>query len=311
MQIPQRLHVYQDATADSTRWDGFRPRAGDIVVCTPPKCGTTWAQMLCAMLVHDSPVLPRPLTQMSRWLESRRVPVEQLLADLEAQPGPRIVKSHTPLDGLPWFEEVRYVFCGHDPRDAYLSMIDHLQNLSEAALAEIRRHGDIPDGAAMPRDPNVLFPMWATVGRVPWMYDGGPFPSVIAFTETYWRFRRLPNLLFLHYRDLTEDLEGEFRRLAAFLGYDIDSARWPEFLQAASFAAMKERADDVAPDADLDTWRSNAAFFRSARIGQWRQVLTPENQALYEEVNRQRLPPAMKAWLEGGRGAAGDPREAD
>ena len=38
--------------------------------------------MLCAMLVHDSSALPRPLTQMSRWLESRRVPVEQLLADL-------------------------------------------------------------------------------------------------------------------------------------------------------------------------------------------------------------------------------------
>jgi len=151
MDIPQRLHVYQDATADSTRWDGFRPRRGDIVVCTPPKCGTTWTQMLCAMLVHDSPVLPRPLTQISRWLESRRVLLQQFLADLEAQPGPRIVKSHTPLDGLPYFEDVRYVFCGRDPRDAYLSMIDHLQNLSEAALVEIRRHGDIPDGAAMPR----------------------------------------------------------------------------------------------------------------------------------------------------------------
>jgi hypothetical protein len=36
---------------DSSRWDGFELRPGDIIISTPPKCGTTWTQMICALLV--------------------------------------------------------------------------------------------------------------------------------------------------------------------------------------------------------------------------------------------------------------------
>jgi aryl sulfotransferase len=305
---PERLHTYQTFVYDSTRWDGFKPRAGDVIVCTPPKCGTTWTQMLCAMLVHDTPVLPRPLTEITRWLDRHTLPIEDMLADLEAQEGPRIIKTHTPLDGLPYFPEARYVYCGRDPRDAYLSFGDHMDNLSPASLADFARRAGADIFAGRPKDPNVMFPMWATQGAFPWMYDGAPGQSVLSFTETFWRFRHLPNLLMIHYRDMTEHLDGEMRRLAAFLGVKVDEARWPEFLAAGSFSNMKARADETAPNADKGEWRSNADFFRKARLDAWREALTPENQALYEEVNRERVDPAMKLWIERGRGAAGDPR---
>jgi hypothetical protein len=44
---------YRSILADSSRWDGFAFRPGDIVISTPPKCGTTWTQMLCALLIFD------------------------------------------------------------------------------------------------------------------------------------------------------------------------------------------------------------------------------------------------------------------
>ena len=56
---------YRSIVADSGRWDGFAFRSGDIVISTPPKCGTTWTQMLCALLVFDGPAFPAPLEQMS------------------------------------------------------------------------------------------------------------------------------------------------------------------------------------------------------------------------------------------------------
>ena len=45
------LRPYRNAVFDHRRWAGFEPRPGDIFVCTPPKCGTTWTQAIVASLL--------------------------------------------------------------------------------------------------------------------------------------------------------------------------------------------------------------------------------------------------------------------
>src|SRR3954454_6317645 len=52
---------YRATVYDSNRWDGFELRPGDIIISTPPKCGTTWTQMICALLILQEPELPLPL----------------------------------------------------------------------------------------------------------------------------------------------------------------------------------------------------------------------------------------------------------
>ena len=305
---PERTRIYQSVVQDSARWDGFAHRPGDILVCTAPKCGTTWTQMICALIVHQAPLLPAPLTRLSRWVERHGEEIEAVNADLGAQTHRRVLKSHTPLDGLPFFADASYVVCGRDPRDAFLSMIDHFGTLSDESMADVARRAGFPVGAdfPFPTDPNALFPMWLTIPHAPWMEDGFMWGSVGYYVRSFWPHRRRPNVHFTHYADLTADLDGEMRRLSAFLGVAVDEAVWPSLVQAASFAAMKEGADGAAPGAHLGEWRDNAAFFRSARMGEWRDVLSAENLALYEKLSAERLPPELKAWLEGGR-AAFDP----
>lgn len=304
--LPACSRTYVTPVCDSTRWTDFKPRAGDIVVCTPPKCGTTWTQMICALLVHQTPDLPKPLTQLSRWLDRHTVPIEEQLTELEAQPHRRIMKTHTPLDGLPYYPEVRYVFCGRDPRDAFLSFLDHLDNVSPHAQADINRRMGAPEDLELAIDANELFPLWASTGTQPWTYDGAPFGLPTLYTmETYWQFRHLPNLLLLHYADLIRDLESEMRRVAEFLDIHLDEAEWPALVAAASFEGMKGKAQENAPDADLGEWSNSSDFFRSARMGAWRTGLSVENQALYETVNSTRLHPEMKTWVENGRGPLG------
>src|SRR6187455_1231536 len=92
---------YRSIVADNARWDGFEFRPGDIVISTPPKCGTTWTQMLCALLVFDGPELPRPLGELSPWLDMLTRPIEDVVAMYDAQDHRRFIKTHTPLDGLP------------------------------------------------------------------------------------------------------------------------------------------------------------------------------------------------------------------
>ena len=49
--VRYRTHVF-----DSSRWDGFEFRPDDIVISTPSKCGTTWTQMICALLILREPI---------------------------------------------------------------------------------------------------------------------------------------------------------------------------------------------------------------------------------------------------------------
>jgi hypothetical protein len=303
MAKPERIHTYHDMIYDSARWDAFTPRKGDIIVATPAKCGTTWTQMICALLVHQTPDFPQPLTVLSRWIERHTEPVEDVAAHFEAQPWRRIIKTHTPLDGLPYSEDVTYVFCGRDPRDAFLSGLDHIGNLSEKTRAESLARGKVPAGFTLPTDPNLRFQMWISAGPQPWVWDGFPIGSVLYLTDTYWQHRDLKNIHFMHYADLTRDLDGEMRRLSKALGIPIDEAKWPALVNAARFETMKAGAARNAPGAHLGEWADSDKFFRKARSGEWREVLSAENQALYQKIASERLSPELKAWLEDGRGS--------
>lgn len=302
---PERTRRYQGVVDDSGRWEEFHHRPGDILVCTAAKCGTTWTQMICALLVHQSPRLPQPLTRLSRWVDRLAQPIEDVDAELAAQTHRRVLKTHTPLDGLPYFEDATYVVCGRDPRDAFLSGVDHRENISAETQAEVAQRLGLPPGAPLPfpTEVNELFAMFMTVGAQPWMEDGFPLGSPGYYVRSFWEHRRLPNVCFLHYADLRRDLDGEMRRLSAFLGIPIDELVWPSLVEAATFESMKREADQAAPGAHLGEWLNNGDFFRRGRMAEWRDVLSAENLTLYETLSAERLAPELKRWLEGGRQA--------
>ena len=46
---------------DNARWIGFPFREGDVVISARSKTGTTWVQMICALLVFQTQDLPDSL----------------------------------------------------------------------------------------------------------------------------------------------------------------------------------------------------------------------------------------------------------
>ncbi len=307
---PKQLHVYSSPMMNSARWEGFEPRADDILVCTSYKAGTTWMQMICALLVFQKPELHRSLTEISPWLDVLTAPIDGVLGTYRAQTHRRFVKTHTPLDGLPWFEDVVYLYCGRDPRDVFMSMVNHIRNTDMEQLQSLQREQgleplELPE---MPDDPNDLFKVWLTTPRFEWEKDGFPFWSHFHHADTFWEFRTLPNLHFVHYSDLQADLAGQMRRIAELLEIEVDESRWPELVEAATFDAMKENADQLAPEADHSIWHDNRQFFNKGKTGQWRGALSEESLSLYEEVKVDRVSPALAEWLERGTLATGDPK---
>src|SRR5207248_6193555 len=84
---------YEGIVFDSSRWHGFELRPGDIIISTPPKCGTTWTQMICALLVLQEPELPLPLDTLSPWIDMVTRARAEVFDALAAQTHRRFIKS--------------------------------------------------------------------------------------------------------------------------------------------------------------------------------------------------------------------------
>jgi aryl sulfotransferase len=302
---PSVQHRYKNRIFDSERWSRFTPRDGDVVVCTSYKAGTTWTQMMCALLIHQTPRLPRPLAELSPWLDMQLAPVDDVVESFESQTFRRVIKTHTPLDGLPYFDNVSYVYCGRDPRDVFMSLQNHLANADMERLVELLMGQGIQvePAAPLPDGLDDRFQLWMTTGTFDWERDGLPFWSAFHHAETFWAHRHLPNLRFLHFADLKRDLEGEMRGLADFLGIEIGEETWPVLVNAATFEEMKANADHTAPDTNHGIWRSNRQFFNKGDNGQWRSALSGASQQLYQRLSRERYDPGMLTWLEEGSAA--------
>jgi len=291
MEQPEYKGPIVNNGVDTNRWDLVPPRPGDIIVAVGPKMGTTWTQMLCALLVHG-PELPCPLAELSPWLDGGAWNSnEDSVEVFNAQRWRRVIKTHTPLHALKFREEAFYVTCGRDPRDAFLSGLDHNHNSA------------LPRGREPPSDRDRAF---AFVLRATGQEGIAGWLDLVA---GFWRYRTLPNLLFLHYDDMSDDLGGEMARLANFLGIARSPGEIRALSERARFDAMRSRADDLAPGSNVGRWKSNTDFFRKGRRGEWREVYSAETQALYLTTTRRRYDHTMLDWLENGRAATGDPRD--
>ena len=84
-ELPKISRTYQSVLLDSRRWDGFVPRADDIVISTSYKGGTTWPQAICGARIFQSPHAPGALDDISPWLDMAAYPLDSVLGRLEAQ----------------------------------------------------------------------------------------------------------------------------------------------------------------------------------------------------------------------------------
>jgi hypothetical protein len=286
--------IYRSGLTDSERWQGFPLRGDDIVLSVPSKCGTTWVQMICALLVFQTAELPEPLTMLSPWLDMRLRPVEDVVRVLDGQRHRRFIKTHTPLDGLPQRSAVSYLVVGRDPLDVAVSMDHHRGNLDEETFQRLL--GDEPARRERPADQRERV--------LQWIHDERPVDSlrgVIHHLHQAWERRDEQGVILVHHADLSRDLEGQMRLIAGRLGIEVPSGRWPALAEAAGFAAMRERADQLAPDERLGLFTSRNAFFRSGRPGQGREILKPDDLAGYDALLRSLAGQDFREWVTRGQ----------
>ncbi len=285
---------YRSPDEDSARWLEFAFREGDIVISTRSKSGTTWMQMICALLVFQCPQLPHPLPQLSPWLDWLGTPIDVVISGLESQDHRRFVKTHTPLDGIPIDGRAMYIVVARHPLDMAVSLYHQGDNLDRRRIAELTGQS-LPSEPERPRPPlREWLLRWIDSGATP-RDDMDSLPGVMWHLRDTWD-RRAANVVMVHYADLLADLDGEMHRLAQLLGVNVADDLWPTLVEAAKFDTMRAQAEHVAPDADR-VMKDRTLFFRRGSSGAGGEALSVDEMAHYVERARSLVPPDLFDWL--------------
>jgi hypothetical protein len=269
--------------------------------------------MLVALLVFDGPDLPAPLTVISPWLDNDLKPLATVELRLAQQKHRRFIKTHVPLDGVPWDDRAHYVVVARDPRDAYLSLIDHGDAVDwehhDAQLVAVIGQAELDRRLAQ----SPPFPeTFADAIEMP----QGNCPTrvhpahILHHFHDAWLRRDQPNVSLIHYADLQADTAAVLQGLADDLGFDYPSPRIAELADHASLARMRARASDLAPEVDTGAWRDPAAFFANGRMGAWRSAFTEAELLRYQQRAVELYPDeTFLSWAHNGA-AGGDWRIA-
>ncbi len=281
---------YRGPVTNSDIWADFALRPDDIIVCTPPKCGTTWTLGIVMMLIHGRAVPGAGHREEAPWLDCAfrdRAAIAAFLDGLERR---RCIKSHTPLDGVPYAAEPTYVVVYRHPVDAHFSMRTHAANMKEDIL-----------GFMFPPDERAGFRRFLENPRTDKGTDDLTLESLVHHYKTARALQDRGNVHFFHYADLSRDLPGQIRRMADILEIDLPPPILDEIAQATSFAQVRKVAEaDPERFDSKGGFHDQAGFYASGSSGKWAGRLTEADMADYAARLAGLLPPEDAAWLNRG-----------
>ncbi|MCE9648760.1 MAG: sulfotransferase domain-containing protein [Parvibaculum sp.] len=291
---PRKSREIHSHHFDSTTWNDFPFRADDIVISTYAKSGTTWVQQIVSQLIFSGQE-GLQVAEMSPWLDLRVPPKEVKLPELEKQDHRRFIKTHLPVDALVFSPQAKYLYIGRDGRDVVWSLHNHHLNANDTWYEALN---DTPGrvGPAMPRPETSIvqyFEEWLAG-------DGYPFWPFWENIRSWWKIRHLPNVHFLHFANLKQDMPGEIRKIAEFLDIPIDESCWEKILEHCSFDYMKRNATASVPLGGA-FWDGGAAtFVHKGTNERWRGMLSEGTISAYEQRAVRELGEDCARWLATG-----------
>ncbi|KNG94256.1 sulfotransferase domain-containing protein [Pseudaestuariivita atlantica] len=285
--------LYLGPLTDNRRWDRITIRPDDVIVVTPPKCGTTWMQTIVALLLSGDPEAETDLSIRMPWVDIRFREIDEVAGRLDAMTHRRCMKSHTPMDGLPLDATAQYLCVFRHPLDAHISFRNHVRNIP-LTLFDAWYPEDDPD--------NVAFRRFLDGGPEGFDMDLMPLAHILRHFEAAKAVDERPNVTLFHYADMSRDLVGTMERVAHMLGVKHAPDVIERLVQAATFDNMKAHAERFAPSGGKGFFKSDDGFFHSGTSGQWRAHLTDGEIEAYDAVMDAHLSPEDRAWLEHGTG---------
>jgi Sulfotransferase domain len=239
----------------------FRPRPDDIFIATYPRSGTTWMQMILYQMTSSGEMSFRHISEVCPWFE-RTIATGR---DLETLPSPRVFKTHLRYYLLPK-RPCRYIYIARDGKDVAISLFHFYCS-----------HFGWTEGFSK------FFKLFLR-GRV----EGGSWFTHVAG----WRARRDdPNILFICYDDLVNDLENSVRKIADFCKLVIPEDQMPRITERSTFAFMKqyESQFDHINEVLWERQVREGAFLRKGQVGEGQKSLSDQQNDLFDRIAEKKL----------------------
>jgi aryl sulfotransferase len=205
----------------------FIPRASDVFIVTYPKCGTTWMTQIVHQIRSSCSMDFGEITEECPWDVMAQVCDQDL--DAPQTPHPfRVFKSHESYSDVAkaaaGSSPAKYIYVARNPLDAFLSFYKFLpayQGLREGDI-DIEHFCDAIFGGA------------SLAGGI-WTHFEG-----------WWKQREDPNVLWIFFEDMKEDLPAVVRAVANFVDapdYATDASKTQRVAAHASFSFMSAEAN--------------------------------------------------------------------
>jgi aryl sulfotransferase len=293
---PTLSRTYIGPFTDSRIWSDFSIRDNDVIITTPPKCGTTWMQSLILTLIFGRTGMDLEVDKMAPWLDPGFRDQAEISNRYVNQTHRRCIKTHTPLDGIPYSPACTYIAVYRHPMDALFSMRKHVENLN-LKDEQIDQH--------YPEDIQKSFDNFLHNEDIQFGTDLISVRSIANHYQSVVQWSELPNIHLFHYADMSKNLAHEIARLSEILGYSFTSNQVDEFVEANSFNTMKSNAARYATPGGSATFKNEAEFFSSGTCNKWEQYLAAKDIDSYNNRVAQLLPAAEVTWLEWGSARTG------
>uniref|UniRef100_A0A672GZQ5 Sulfotransferase n=1 Tax=Salarias fasciatus TaxID=181472 RepID=A0A672GZQ5_SALFA len=249
----QSLEFFQNFSLEDT----------DVLAVTYPKSGTIWMQEILPLLLNGgdlTPIHTIPNWDRVPWLEEKRleVVVDQLKS-------PRAFVTHFPYNLMPpsfHTSKAKAIYVMRDPRDVLVSSY-YFHQMAEF----LEEPGTFDEFIGKFLEGKVLFGKWTDHVKS-WMH-----------TELGDR------IMHITYEEMVQDLPAALRRMADFLGRNLDPETIQKIAEQCSFQTMKKNTMSnfsLVPKAYMDNDKS--PFLRKGQAGDWRNHFSSEQLARFSSV---------------------------
>ncbi|XP_049637310.1 sulfotransferase 1C4 [Suncus etruscus] len=257
-------------------WDqiwNFQAKPDDLLVSTYPKAGTTWTQEIVDLIQNEGNVdhsQRAPTHERFPFIELIIPPLINGLEQANNMPSPRTLKTHLPIQLLPpsFLEKnCKIIYVARNAKDNMVSYY-HFQRMNRT----------LPH----PGTWEEYFETFMT-GKVCW---GSWYDHV----KGWWKAKDQHNILYLFYEDMKKNPKHEIKKLANFIGKDLDDKTLDKIVYHTAFDVMKK--NPMANYTSMPTEIMNhsvSPFMRKGTTGDWKNHFTVAQNEIFDEDYKKKM----------------------